>query len=165
MGNFINGYSTPRILIKDINNNLIETVDLMLTGSDGLTEEYEFFYIEHNLINYSTVKTFKGYHINFNLSYTEYSPKSNSFKIMNLINYIFQNNYKLILYPRSEILSRYFEVNFSGNPLELGIMRGGSKAIGNHGIELNFRTKYLQTNLNWLDPDDVITPLDDFITL
>lgn len=158
MKNFITGHSYPLFKIYN-GNTYIEDISLNLCGVDGLKESYESFGVKHELLSFTTVTKWKGMHINFKLSYSEYSNKDNSLKIMKLLNYII-NGYKIILYPRADILSRSFEVIFVGEPFELGIMKGGLHATGNKLITLSFKTKYLQTSINWVDPDNISTPVE-----
>ena len=40
MSNYINGVSYPRILVKNSLNEIIDTIDLDLCRTNGLTEEY-----------------------------------------------------------------------------------------------------------------------------
>ncbi len=162
MAEYITGYSKPRFLIINSSGLIIDTIDLNLCGTDGLTENYEFYLAKHNLLNYSEVTYFYGYHINFNLSYSEYSNKTNSLAISKLINHIL-NNYKLIIVPRIDILNRYYNVNYTGDSITLNILNNGANSIGNKSIELNFRTSELQTQMKWLNPDDLTITIDDFV--
>lgn len=165
MKNYINGYSTPKFVIKDPDSQaIIDTIELNLCGSDGLSEEYEFIAIKHKLLNYSEYSKWMGYFINFTLSYSEYSSKSNSLKVMALINYILYGC-DITLYPRTDVLSRVFDVNFAGDSMKLGILRGGINSVGNKGIELSFRTKNILTEINWIDPDEITVPIEDFAVL
>lgn len=160
---YINGYDKPKFIIYD-GLTYVKEIELRLCDEDGLTEEYEFLYIEHNMLNYSQEKLFKGYHIHFNLSYKSWSDATNTIKIRDLINYILLG-YKILLYPRKDDY-RVYEVNYTGDTFTLNIMKMGERAIGNTGIELNFRTKYKQSTLDWTNPNDSrLITIDNFIAI
>ena len=108
MSNYINGYSTPQFKIYNSSNVEETTIDLNLCGQDGLMENYEFFSTRHNLLNYQENVNWYGFHINFNLSYSEYSDKTNALKIMKLINYI-MNDYRIKIIPRTDLLRRQYD--------------------------------------------------------
>lgn len=145
--NTVTGYSSPHFDIYYDDYTLLDSIDLKLCDSTGLTEDYEFISIEHNLIDYSTIQTYLGYYITFTLSYAEWSDAENSLKIKNLINYSL-NNYRIFIQPRID-LARSFEVNMLRDGFSLGIMKNGIKAIGNTGIVLKYKTKYKLTELDW----------------
>ena len=164
MKQYVNGSSFPIFYVKDSGNNTTDTIALPLCGADGLTERFETVFIEHELQNYSSVKKFLGHHVYFNLSYSDYSNLDTTLKIGKLMNYILNNN-RLVIQPRAEILSRSFSVIFTGNEFELGILKGGVRAGGNRGINLQFRTTKIQSQITFVNPNDLTIPIDDFIIL
>lgn len=152
---YINGYSTPRFLIYDkINLSWIDTIDLNLCDSEGLIEDNKPIGINFDLIDYSTIPEWFGFHTYFKLSYSENSTKENSLKIKKLMNYFFSNDCIIKLIPRIDDIKRIKEIIFTGENITIGIKKGGSKARGNRLIVLNFRTKDLETKLDWTDPDE-----------
>jgi hypothetical protein len=154
MKKYVNGYREPKFIIKDIDNNLIENIVLDLTNEAGLIEENEFIYIKHNLLNGNTITKYDGFNINFTLNYDQYLSKTNTVKIDRLIYYILQNNI-IDLQPRFEEYRRVFEVVYTGEPLTLGLLKGGLNSAGNYGYVLKFRTKYKQIELINYDPDTI----------
>lgn len=163
MKNFVNGYSFPIFYIKDTNNNVTDKIELDLTGEDGLTEKYELISIKHDLLNYSTAQKYLGHHVYFSLSYSEYSSLENTLKIGKLIDYIL-NNQRIFLQPRADILSKVYELIYTGN-LELGLNKGKIHAQGNKNIVLEFRTKNIQSQqINLINPND-LTIVQDFIVV
>lgn len=163
MRQYVNGYSYPQFKIYS-GNTLIETIDLNLTDTSGLVEEYEFYYINHQLIDYTNYKNIQGFHINFNLSYESYSKKSNTLNIKKLLDYFISNDYTIILTPRYDFQLNAWEVVLLNDILEIGLLRNGINAVGNRLINLQFKTKYIQTKIPWYDLDDLSVTLDDFIT-
>lgn len=164
MKQYVNGSSFPIFYIKDDNNNVIETIELPLCNADGLIERFETMFIEHELQNYSTVKKFLGHHIYFNLSYSEFHNLDTTLKIGKLMNYILEN-YRLVIQPRADIPSRSFSCIYSGNRFELGLLKGGIRAGGNRGINLEFRTKNIQSQIQFVNPNDICIPIEDMIIL
>lgn len=166
MSDYINGSSYPIFKIYNSSDVLVDTIALNLCDEKGLTETYEFIKITHDLLNYSIVQKVKGFHLNFELSYESWSKKEHSMKIARLFDYIINtNDYKFILTPRVDVLNRYFEVINVNDSLTINIMRNGLNAIGNKGINLQFKTKWLGTNLQWVDPTDLNIAIEDFVTL
>ncbi len=161
---YINGYDKPKFLIYYNDYTYVETIELNLCDEDGLTEEYEFLYIEHKLLDYSEEKLFNGLHIYFILSYKSWSDNTNSMKIKKLLNYSL-GNYRIFIFPRVDDYRNY-EVNFTGDSFNLNMMKNGMNAIGNTGIELKYKTKYKLTELDWSDPNNSrIAALSDFAVI
>lgn len=161
---YINGYDKPKFIIMN-NNAFVDSIELNLTDSEGLTEQYEFIQIEHSLFNYSQTKYFAGFYIYFTLSYKSWSDAENSLKIKKLINYILSNIYTIYLIPRIDD-NRIYIVNYVGDGLQLNIMKNKINAIGNRGLELKFRTKDKINKLDWTNPNvSTKTAIDDFATI
>lgn len=149
---YVNGYSNPKFKILN-GNQEVETISLDYCGVNGLVESNEFIYVNHNLIDYSTLQTIKGLHIHFTLDYVDYSDLNNTLSIQNIINYAIAG-FRVFLYPRAETY-RNFEVILELDSVDIGIMKGGEKSIGNKLLQLKFRTKYLQSNLAWINPNNI----------
>lgn len=154
--NFVNGYSNPRFDIYN-GNNFVETINLDLTMSAGLVEKINEHSIQHELQNLTKEKEILGYSIDFKLSYAQYSDKTNTLNIKKLLKYEKEKK-TLILYPRADVLGRYFTVLGMNDTIEIGINKGAESAQGNRLIELKYTTKYLLDDLLFLDPDDIIVP-------
>ena len=150
--NYINGYDYPYFKIY-FNNILIDTINLHRTGESGLVVKPDFYFIEHELIDHTNLQTREGFHLTFNLSYDTYSSKENTIKIFQLLNYFLANVYKIEITPRSDITTIKYEVILNMDSMEYGILQGGAKAQGHRLINLNFKTKYLQSQFSWIDPD------------
>lgn len=161
MANYINGYSTPRFLILDSNNNLINTIDLDLTNTDGLLESYKDESIIHVLDKDKEIR--KVYRagkkrIFFTFHYNEFFHKNLALNIIKILEQE-ENGYKIILIPRSDVLARRFEVVYSGDDFEIGLNKGGINAQSNKLLVLKWQTKRLEKP-NWIDPDDIYCPFD-----
>lgn len=151
--NFVNGYSYPTFKVYD-GTTFIESIALDYCGAEGLIENMEFITVQHNYTDYSTAQVIEGVHYYFDLSYSEYSNKTNTLKIKRILNYAIDGN-KIFIYPRTDVLNRFFEVLLIPDNLTIGIAKGGISAIGNKHIKLKFRTKDLQAYVNWVDPNDL----------
>ncbi len=153
MSKYLNGYSYPIFRIYD-GTNFIEEISLPLTNSKGLIEDYTEYSLEHEFLNYSETKKIFGYKINFNLNYDEWVSKDTAKKIINLLIHEY-NGRKIILIPRQDVPSRYYEVIGKNKSLQIGIMKGGINANGHKGFNLNFVTKNI-VELNYIDPDNIV---------
>lgn len=163
MRQYVNGYSTPQFKIYS-GNNLIDTIDLNLTDTTGLVEEYEIYSINHQLIDLTNSNNLQGFHINFFLSYKSYSKKSNSINIKRLLDYFITNDYTITLTPRTDFPLNTWEVLLTNDTLQIGLLKNGINAVGNRLIDLQFKTKHIQTKIPWYDMDDFSISLEDFIT-
>lgn len=161
---FVNGSSTPKFTIKN-NDTIINTIILDLTDENGLVEEYEFYSIKHQLLNYSNIHKTNGFHINFSLPYSSYSAKENLLKIKLIINYFIQGTYQVYLTPRSDFNMNTYEVVMNMDTMQMGLLKGGQYAVGNRLVELGLKTKYIQTTMNWFDLDDLYITIDDFVSI
>jgi len=164
--NFIDGYSNPVFHISNAITKTKEIINLDLCDEAGLTKEYELFAIKHDLLDYSTETNWQGFHIHFTLPYS-YSDKINTMNIKKLINYILDKNinYVINLQPRIDNINTY-EVICTTDKFTLNIMKGGTKAIGNKISELTFRTKYIQTKIDWVDTSTYAIPIqNDFAVI
>jgi len=160
MSNIINGYSYPRFRILTSSDVFVEEIDLDFTNSGGLIETYKDEDITHVLEkNKEIVKVYRGKkRIIFTLHYDEFIKKENSLKIQSILEYE-NNGYKIILIPRSDVLSRSFQVVYSGEDFELGINRGGAFANSNKSVIMKWTSKRLE-KINWVDIDNIYVPLD-----
>lgn len=158
MYNYLNGVSYPQFQIIDGNGVVKQTIQLPITNSKGLIENYIEKNISYEFLDYRKEKKILGYNVNFTLHFDEWTSKKTLLKIYQLLHweYTFRlpgyENYKIILTPRVDAPSRNFDVIGTNENMSLGVMRGGVNAIGNKGIILNYTTKYL-SNWGWIDPD------------
>jgi len=160
LADYINGYSFPRFRILDASNNITEEIDLELTNSDGLIENYIDNDIQHILeLDKEIVKVRRGgkRRIEFTLHYNQRFQKALGLKIQRILNYE-QNGFKIFLIPRSDVLGRSFEVVYSGDEFQIGINRGGAYAQSNKMLVMKWVTKRIELP-NWIDPDDIYIPL------
>lgn len=162
MATYVNGYSYPMFKIFTSTGTLIESINLDYCGNEGLVETVEFISVKHNYTDYSTAMTFSGVHYYFDLSYVDYSDKTNTLAIKRILNYAIDGN-KIILYPRSDVLCRMFEVLLISDNISIGIMKGGYYSVGNRLLKIKFRTKDLQPYVDFVNPDDLAVILDDYI--
>lgn len=158
----INGIGYPIFKIYN-NTTLIDTVELPLTGVNGLIEIAEEKAIQHNLITYKVIKSIQGWILHFKLSYVEFTNELTTQKIIKLLNYE-KNNYTIQLTPRSDNLGRYFNVTGENSAVNIGVLKGGN---GNRLLELNYRTTELVTNLdaNKIYTEPIINDFENLIII
>ena len=159
---YVTGYSYPMFKIYS-GTTLIESINLDYCGAEGLFETYELLGYEHNFTDYSTSQAIQGVHYYFDLSYSEYSDMTNSLKIKRIVNYAIDGN-KIYIYPRADILNRFYEVILIRDNITLGILKGGILAAGNKGIKIKFRTKNKLPYLDWLNVND-LTVVNDYLII
>ncbi len=160
MGNYINGYSYPIIEIRDrTDDSIVSRLSLDLCNEGGLTEAYEEDFKRNKLESGGLVDfDFKGSRIIFTLDYSEYARKTNLFNIENIFAYNAQPlSYRIVLYPRADVMSRSFEVRLHTGNYNLGIMKGGAYALGNRLPIVEFITTN-PVSKNFADPDTLAIP-------
>ena len=155
MANYIIGSGTSRFYL--INNSSrtgsTQIIDLPLTNSNGLTISWEEVSIKHLLISQRRMaKKILGWTVKFTLDYSEYIQKNDLIKIKTIIDSA-RAGWTLRLVPRVDDLSSYYDVYYSGQSLDINILHGGTNAIGNKSVVLEFTTIDLQPSLNFTDPD------------
>lgn len=153
MANFINGWRHPIFRIYN-NNILLDTIELPIVGASGLVETIQERRIVHELTNFTLLNKIFGYTIRWSLPYSEYANKATMLKIQQILRY-HKAGYKIILTPRADLTRRFFEVLYTGEEIEMGIKKGGSNAVGNQLVNIEFTTKYLIDDINWIDPDTI----------
>lgn len=164
MSEFINGYSNPRFLIREPGNGtLIESIDLDKLIYEGLIESYEDEDVVHKTARGVIYRIPRDVRIRFTINYADYVRKDNLLKIQRILNYE-KSGKSIFIVPRKDVLSRFFEVVFAGDSFDLGLWMGGKKAPANRLPVLSWTTKR-RVESNWLDPDVINVPLDDFLTV
>jgi len=155
MSYYINGCKHPVFKIyHPTSHNLIDTIELPIVNSEGLIESIEEKKIVHELLTYESLEYIQGYKITWLLPYSEYANKSTMLKVQSLFRYR-KGGYKLILIPRADLPRRHFEVIFSGDSIEYGIKKGGNKSIGNRLLSIQWTTKNILSDFDWIDPDTI----------
>lgn len=153
MTNFVNGWRHPIFRIYN-NSILIDTIELPITGVEGLVETIRERRIQHELTDFTLLHKVFGFTISWNLPYSEYANKVTMLNIQQILRY-HKAGYKIILIPRADLPRRNFEVLYTGEEIEMGIKKGGSAAVGNRLVNIQFTTKYLLDDFNWIDPDTI----------
>ena len=164
MSEFINGYGNPRFLIREtFSGALIESIDLDKLIYEGVIESYEDEDIIHKTAKGVIFRIPRDSRIRFTLNYGDYIQKENLLKIQRILDYE-KNGKSIFLIPRSDVLARFFQVVYAGESFDLGLLMGEQKAPANRLPVLSWVSKSRVT-LNWVDPDNINVPLDDFITV
>lgn len=150
--NFINGCGKPTIKVID-GELLIETIELPMPDKNGLIEDPTPQITETEFYNGEIDIDTEGYRITWEISYAAKTTKPTSLAIYRLLQYQKQKK-KLILIPRSDSSRRGFVVLLVNTNLPFGILKGGTEARGNKGMVLRFKTKFLEPDIKWIDPND-----------
>lgn len=157
----INGYSEPVVRIFDPESpgEAEETITLPLTNSQGLTESYEVRKISHELISLTpgqpeiiNAQQIIGYMITFTLNYSRWITGEALYGAVKKIFDAAKAGRKLFLMPRADAPWREFEVLLANETLELGLNKGGRKALTHRLPVLVFRSAKLEPDLKWFPP-------------
>jgi hypothetical protein len=164
MANYINGYGNPRFTIRQsTNGSIIEVIDLDKLIYEGLIETYENEDIIHTTAKGIIHKIPRNVRIRFSINYSDYVLKDNLLKLQKILE--FEKSGKAIfLTPRKDVLSRFYQVVYAGDSFDLALWAGGSRAPANKLPVLSWVTKGRVTP-NWIDPDNILVPLDNFICI
>ena len=166
MGNYINGFNDPEVIIKGIDTgNVIETISLdMCNLQGGMTESYEENFRRKELESGQLIDfDFKGCRIIFTLDYSQYARKANLFLIEKIIAYSTQpDTYSLWIRPRADNNKREFKVKILDGIYELGILPGGINTVGHKLPVIKFITENLTSKI-FDDPDDNLTMLPHYL--
>jgi len=164
MANFINGYDNPRFTIRhSANGSIIEVIDLDKLIYDGLIETYESEDIVHTTARGMIHKIPRQSRIRFSINYSDYVLKDNLMKIQRILQYE-KSGKAVFITPRRDVLSRFFRVVYAGDSFDLGMWMGGAKAPANRLPVLSWVTRN-RVDPNWVDPDNLLIPLEDFVSL
>ncbi len=157
----INGYSHPIVKLFDPagTSEPAFTLELPLTNSEGLVEQYEVKKVSHELISLdldqpqiTTAEKVLGYIITFKLSYNHFITGEDLYNSVKKIFDAAKAGWRVVLNPRKDAPWREFEVILANQTLELGINKGGSKAKYHRLPVVIFRTKNLEPDLKWFPP-------------
>ncbi len=151
----INGHKNPLFkLVKD--SSTYSGVELPLTNSAGLVEDYEIVKIKHDLLqtgsngnnNVKTVQKILGYRIYWTLYYNEFITGESLLLIKQILEHE-KSGGTLMLTPRADHKAREFEVYTSMNNFSLGLRKGGAKAKFHRLPVLQFATVNIEQDLKW----------------
>ena len=166
MTNYIFGVSAPRVVIK-LGGSVQATYNFPLTNTGGLREDWTSNDVEGESIDLDTLQMSYEYYEGYwrgkwTLDYSQFMTASNIMMIQEISNYqrYSSSGYEVWLYPRyTDNPFRDFRVKLI-NDFSIGVTKGGTGAIGNKGITLNFvgldTFKYGQ----WTAPVDLIYTME-----
>lgn len=151
----INGYKNP--LFKLVNKTgAYAVVELPLTNSGGLVEDYEIVKIKHDLLqsgtngsyNVKTVQKILGYRIFWTLYYNEFITGESLMLFKQILDHE-KSGGKLLIIPRRDCTAREFEIYTSMNNFSLGLGKGGAKAKYHRLPVLQFAAVNIEPDLKW----------------
>lgn len=151
MGNYVSGCEYPIFSIRNSTGQEEQRIELDLTMEGGLVESYADNSIKKFNIKGDGRKINQKKRVTFTLHYDSNSKKANTLSLQAIIN-AEENGKKIWLYPRADLMSRNFEVMFTGTPFDIGINTGGNNTPGNRLLILSWETRKLVT-VDWRDPD------------
>ncbi len=151
----INGYKNPlfKLVYK---TGAYAFIELPLTNSGGLVEDYEIVKIKHDLLqsgangsyNIMTVQKILGYKIYWTLHYNEFITGEALLLVKQILDHEKSGN-KLMLIPRSDCKAREFEIYTSMDNFSLGLRKGGAKSKFHRLPVLQFATVNIEPDLKW----------------
>jgi hypothetical protein len=153
MSNFVNGYRNSAFRIIK-NGTVYAQIELPETNEGGLTEKWTPIYKEHELWNNKIVRSLRGWRVTFTLDYTNYITKDSLMSVKQIVDFE-KDGYDIYIFPRVDRLQRKFKVFFSGDEIDINIMRGEVYSKGNKSVELSWTAKDLIQDLDIIDPDNV----------
>lgn len=136
------------------NNNLIQEVILELTNAEGLIETAIPINITHTLIDYTILKKDIGWRLKWTLHYNEWITIDNLLKIQEILRYAKQG-FNVNFTPRIDLPQRNFEVIFNSDNIDVGVINQRGKYFLNKGVILEFITKQIINDLNYIDIDNI----------
>lgn len=151
MERYLNGYSSPKFVIRDAETNVhVETFILDYETLQGKQEDYSGeFDITHIGGDFSKNVYTRDKRIVFTMDYSGHTNANNSMKINSIMNYWEAQDdngiklYKIILYPFEDNPYRFFEVNYTGESFSWSPMTGAIGRSGDRIINWKWETKYL----------------------
>lgn len=155
--NFINGWKWPIFKVYDPLNNyqLLTTISLPIVNASGLIEKVQTLSITHEFNSRKLVQRILGFRIIWTLPYDEYANADTMLMIQEILRHC-KSGRKIVLTPRADLLTRSFEVIYTGEELEMGIKRGGAGAAGNRLTIIEFTTKNIVDDIGWINTSDII---------
>ncbi len=169
MLNFRNGYKNWKVQIRTSDNGIIEELTFPRANEAGQPEDHKPVTRTLNTIGYARKNKLLGYHIDFSFFYDRYTPPLVLDQLKIIVDYWINkdlySDLQIILFPRLDILDRYFPVYPSEETIRIAIMRGADKAQGNKGVIIKFLTINYVSNLSVSDPNDRTISLLNLTTL
>ena len=122
MANFVNGYLNPSFQIVK-NGDVYSTINLPETNEGGLTETWTPVFKEHELWNNRIVRQLRGWRVTFKLDYTQYINKDALMSVKQILDFE-RDGFEIYIVPRIDEIQRKFKVYFSGDSIDICIVRG-----------------------------------------
>lgn len=138
---FVNGYRNPKFKVYSANDVLLFEKVFPECNKDGFKERHEPVQIVKELIDYNHKPKLYGWRIKFRLNYNLWITANTMLKFKDIVDaFANDNTIKIYLTPRSDNADRYFKVYYSGDAIDLGILKGGKNSPGNYGVVIEFTT-------------------------
>lgn len=150
-----NGYLQSVIKVYSPKYNvLIATYTLEYPDEDGIVETKQIIGRIRTLITGEKIPKYRGAYITWDISYKSFTTKTNYKYIVEILNYILNDNKKLVLYPHSDG-KQNFRVTLHPDSYEIAEKIVYSRTIpqGYEGISLKFITLDMVNQFNLYDPD------------
>lgn len=126
---FVNGWMNPKFTVYDKFNRVVYKCTFSELNQDGMIESHEEITIQRTDLNYTLKEYFLGYRIHFTFYYNQFVNLETMNKFKTLIDFQRSVNegspYKIFLTPNEENVSRRFEVLFSNESIDIGVIKSG----------------------------------------
>ncbi len=147
-----NGYEGPVIQIWTDAGKIDEFI-FPECNEDGFLERHSPVQLEKTIIDYSLKHEPIGVRLEFILNYNRYFTYLTWTKFATIYNKYWKKkklfaNLKIILIPHAEVRDRFFNVAYTGDPIEIKNFKGGSFALGARGLIIKFTTIELLDEMN-----------------
>lgn len=169
-----NGYQAPKIVVwKNGHFNtsgflegatIHEVITMPQCTVEGQPESYEANEDGNTLESLEETKRFLGFRYKLTLYYNDLMRGANVRNYAVKLQNYRAKGYVFEVYPNAENFARKFYMNLVSD-LDMKLDRNAEDADGYENIILEFRERFVRTQIAIYDPLDIWVPLDNFITL
>ncbi|MBS1513852.1 MAG: hypothetical protein JSS63_02395 [Bacteroidetes bacterium] len=156
---YANGWRNPRFSVYNKNKNLICECTFRELNDGGMLENHEEVTIQREDLNRTLKEYFLGYRLHFTLHYNQFINLDTLLRFKTVVDYQHSKDesspYKIYLTPNEDNLTRRFEVIFSNENIELGIIRSGERVYGNRGVIFKLQSVELVKSFDVSDPANI----------
>lgn len=156
---YANGVRNPRFSVYNSSNHLVYQCTFSELNQDGMIETHEEVTIQREDLNRTLKEYFLGYRLHFTLHYNQFINVETLLKFKTIVDYQRSKNsstsYKIYFTPNEDNLGRRFEVIFTNENIELGIIKSGNSVYGNKGVIFKLQAVDLVQSFGITDPANI----------
>lgn len=162
---FVNGWKNPRFTVYNKNKHIVYQTAFSELNEQGMLESHEEITIQREDLANTIKEYFLGYRIHFTLHYNQFINLDTLMKFKTIADYQHKNSdaeapYEIFLTPNEDNLVRRFQVLFSNENIDLGVLRSGEKIFGNKNVLFKLKTVQTYKDFQIFDPAKI--PLVSF---